>query len=335
MKKQAEHKTPAEKKDAIRLHPFTLRFQGKMSSLESEFRNQEREVNVPQTRLIILIAILLFSSFGFYDVSYGVPSLEHRLLFIRFVVTVPVMFLFIYVVGTRLYRRYAPYFQIMMMAFMSASLTWTSLTVRHYVDQTNFAAVLVFYMGAILIFRPRFLPGMAIGAISLVIFSLGDLLFGLYEPIIRVKVDMFMLSGFIIGTGACYMLEYAERERFYLKRKLAEEQKQEMELERLETIRTISRTVAHEFNNPLGVILGAYDFAVRPELTEMDEKARDIASRIPGSVHRMESLVKRLLSITRVSKREYAAGLTMLDLDSSGESNPTKADSHEEASHSN
>ena len=95
MNLQAAPAAPAEKKDSIRLHPFTLQFQGKFSPLEAGFRNQEREVNVPQTRFIILVAILLFSSFGFYDISYHVPALEHRLLFIRFILTVPMMFLYL------------------------------------------------------------------------------------------------------------------------------------------------------------------------------------------------------------------------------------------------
>ena len=192
-----------KRQETFHLHPFSLRFQGASSSLEEGFRAQEREIHILQTRVMVFIAILLFSSFGFYDATYHIPSLVNRLLFIRFVVTEPVMFLFLVLVGTGFYRQHAHFFQFLIMAFMSASLTWTSLTVRHYVDQTNFAAVLVFYMGAILIFRPRFMPGMAIGLVTFLIFAAGDVLFNLYPPLIRVKVDMFMLSGIIIGSGAC------------------------------------------------------------------------------------------------------------------------------------
>ncbi|MFH0882291.1 MAG: histidine kinase dimerization/phospho-acceptor domain-containing protein [bacterium] len=334
MKQQPVNSIPTDQQDEFHLHPLSLKYQGKLSPLENGFRIQERVINVFQTRIIVLIAILLFSSFGFYDVTYDISALENRLLFIRFIVTVPVMVAFLFLIGTNLYRRYQHLFQILIMAFMSASLTWTSLTVRNYVDHTNFAAVIIFYMGAILIFRPRLIPGTAIGVVMFAIFIAGDLLFGLYEPIIRLKVYMFMLSGFLIGTGACYMLEYVERERYYLMGKLAEEQRHEIDIQRLETIRTIARTVAHEFNNPLGAILGAYDFAVRPKLDRMNEKARNVVSRIPANVRRMEALVKRLLSITRVSHREYAAGLPMLDLDASEESMSSQVESREEASRS-
>ncbi len=324
----------AEQQDKLHLHPFSLKYQGVFSSLEDGFRIAGHEINVLQTRLIILVAVLLFSSFGFYDITYDVPSLVDHLLFIRFVVTVPVMVAFVLFVGTNLYRRNQHLFQILIMAFMSASLTWTSLSVRQYVDQTNFAAVIIFYMGAILIFRPRFIPGMMIGLATFAIFIAGDILFGLYQPIIRLKIYMFILSGFMIGSAACYMLEYVERERYYLLSKLVEEQRHQLELQRLETVRTISRTVAHEFNNPLGAIMGAFDYAVRPELNEMDARARDIASRIPGSVQRMEALVKRLLSITRVSHKEYAAGLSMVDLEASAESVSAEKESGGEASQS-
>jgi hypothetical protein len=48
----------------------------------------------------------------------------------------------------------------------------------------------------------------------------------------------------------------------------------------------------------------------------------------------MEALVKRLLSITHMSHKEYAADLPMLDLDASGESLSSQMESSEEASHS-
>jgi signal transduction histidine kinase len=304
----------SERLGKVHLHPFSLKYRGDLGQLENGFRYQDREINVMQTRIIILIAVLLFSSFGFYDVTYDNPALENRLLFIRFIVTVPVMVAFLFLVGTNLYRRYQHILQILIMAFMSASLTWTSLTVRNYVDQTNFAAVIIFYMGAILIFRPRLIPGTVIGVVMFAVFIGGDLLFSLYEPIIRLKVYMFMLSGFLIGTGACYMLEYAERERYFLRSKLLEEQRQEMEIQRLKTIRAIARTVAHEFNNPLGAILGAYDYGVRPNLNDFTDKARDLVIRIPGSVRRMENLVNQLLNVTEVLETEYVTGISMLDL---------------------
>lgn len=300
----------------FRLHPFSLCFQEGVGHLEEGFRNQDREVNVLPTRTIILIAALLFSSFGFYDVTYNDPALVRRLLMIRFVYTVPVLLAFAYLVKTEFYKKHQNLFLIFMTGFISFSLTWTSLSVRQSVDHTNFAAVIIFYMGSILVFRPRFIPGIVVGVFMFGIFILGDLAYGLYEPLIRMKVIMFMFSGFMIGSAACYILEYAERERYYLMSILLEEQKQEIEIQRLKTIRTIARTVAHEFNNPLGAILGAYDYGVRPNLGEFNEKARDLIVRIPNSVRRMESLVNQLLNVTEVMEKDYISGMPMLDLSS-------------------
>jgi signal transduction histidine kinase len=93
-----------------------------------------------------------------------------------------------------------------------------------------------------------------------------------------------------------------------------------LEAEKLRVARQVAVTVAHEFNNPLAVLLAAYDLHVRKLARTADRDTRERISAIPRAVERMRDLVNRLVTINRVREATYTGGTTFLNLnESSGE----------------
>ncbi|MCB2200922.1 GGDEF domain-containing protein [bacterium] len=90
----------------------------------------------------------------------------------------------------------------------------------------------------------------------------------------------------------------------------------QLESERLRTAQQMAASVAHEFNNPLAIISGVYDLYERQMRDSAPKEIADQLNRIPKTIQRMKSLVRRLLNITEVREADYAAGMKILELSS-------------------
>ncbi len=112
---------------------------------------------------------------------------------------------------------------------------------------------------------------------------------------------------------------------------LEESQKHRIEAEKLGTAQEMAASIAHEFNNPLAIILGTYEIYKNKIKENLDPETNEKLESIPTNIRRMAELVKKLLSITSVKETEYAQGLKMIDLDQSStfekETNDLDADS--------
>jgi len=91
----------------------------------------------------------------------------------------------------------------------------------------------------------------------------------------------------------------------------------ELEAERLRGVQKLAIAVAHEFNNPLSILLGTYQLYVRPNIDQYDPDTRARLERLPETVSRMRGLVTRLLRITKLRENEYLHGASYLNLDQS------------------
>jgi ligand-binding sensor domain-containing protein len=98
---------------------------------------------------------------------------------------------------------------------------------------------------------------------------------------------------------------------------LEESQKHRIDAEKLRTAQEMSASIAHEFNNPLAIVLGTYEIYKKKMKENIDEKNILKLEVIPQNIQRMSELVKKLLSITSVKETEYAQGLKMIDLSQS------------------
>ncbi|GBE29084.1 sensory histidine kinase AtoS [bacterium BMS3Bbin04] len=88
----------------------------------------------------------------------------------------------------------------------------------------------------------------------------------------------------------------------------------EIEAERLRGVQKLAITVAHEFNNPLSILLGTYQLYLQPNLKHFDEDVQERLDKMPKAVSRMRDLVLRLLRITKLRENEYIQGTSFLNL---------------------
>lgn len=90
----------------------------------------------------------------------------------------------------------------------------------------------------------------------------------------------------------------------------------ELEAQRLQTLNQLAATIAHEFNNPLGIIQGFCDLTQIDRST--DQKLKERMERMSFQVQRMHSLVRKLLRLKTLREMDYAAGLKILDIHGGG-----------------
>ena len=91
-----------------------------------------------------------------------------------------------------------------------------------------------------------------------------------------------------------------------------QEQELQFEQEKLRVANRLAASIAHEFNNPLQIILGAYEL-VRENKIASDRK-ESYLDRIPFQVSRMQKLIEKLLRIREIREVDYAAGVKILDI---------------------
>ncbi len=99
----------------------------------------------------------------------------------------------------------------------------------------------------------------------------------------------------------------------------------EIEAERLRTAQKLAISVAHEFNNPLMIISGAYQYSHTVLKETAEPRVLNLLERIPKAVERMKDLVNKMTRITHLKEAEYAAGTTFYDLHAIDEENLPEA----------
>lgn len=299
------------------MHPFTLKYRGDAERFEDEHLKQADGDSHKRIRLIAGLGALLYMVFSFYDLTYP-AAFSGRMMLVRFGLTIPpLLFLFglTYFTSSRSITWLLNFGVVMVIAL---SIVLMQVVLRDS-DPFVFIAMLLVQMSMALLLQPSFVNALAINVSILLLFIAADLYYDIYAPMVAMRVMVYIVVGGIVSTLSCYVRERSTREQFYLGKLVDEQRERLYEAEKLEAIREVARAVAHEFNSPLGSILGAYDFAVRPRIDQHQERERDLLQQIPRSIQRMESLVSQLLEVTRFEKREYVKGLTMMDLKASSE----------------
>lgn len=118
------------------------------------------------------------------------------------------------------------------------------------------------------------------------------------------------LAAIIMGAGLLLMFIVLQ-----LIRRIQAKQRRELEveMEKLRVAMQLASTVAHEFNNPLQVLQGAYYMLQREDLSP--EERKRYLDLIPQYTTRMNELIQRLLGLNSLRETDYAAGMKILNLD--------------------
>ncbi len=88
-----------------------------------------------------------------------------------------------------------------------------------------------------------------------------------------------------------------------------------LENENLKATQRMARTVAHEFRQPLGSLKLVADLVEANE--DSPEILRTASQKIPPQIDRMNTIVNKLLSITRVQAKPYLGDVEILDISGS------------------
>ncbi len=99
----------------------------------------------------------------------------------------------------------------------------------------------------------------------------------------------------------------------------------ERESANLKVARELARAVAHEFRQPLAALMLISDL-MRHNWRERGDLSDDTLQQITRSVARIDKLVEKLLTITRVQSKQYAMGMDIVDLDKSSENGEGESD---------
>ncbi|MBR56951.1 MAG: hypothetical protein CMH54_02715 [Myxococcales bacterium] len=111
---------------------------------------------------------------------------------------------------------------------------------------------------------------------------------------------LFEVSGYRFNEGddddPSYVVMYQDiTERRLLERQL-------LQSEKMVALGQLSGEIAHEVNNPVGIILSFSHLALRQEVVEQDPDLKEFLEEIMGSARRCKSIIRNLLSFSRPSQ---------------------------------
>jgi PAS domain S-box-containing protein len=116
----------------------------------------------------------------------------------------------------------------------------------------------------------------------------------------------FGLDGQPVGTAGL-VIDLTDRKRA---------ESAEIETERLRIAQKLAISVAHELNNPMTIISGFFQLLKVQMSGEEQQNNVGYINKIAIAIERMRDLVDKLMHLTEIQEKEYAAGIQFIDLQS-------------------
>ncbi len=127
------------------------------------------------------------------------------------------------------------------------------------------------------------------------------------SPSTGIEVDLILSYSFVEPAYVCmYTMDITPIKR---------REEAEALIEQIQAIQELAATIAHEFNNPVATIHAAVDLLLKNTHVEPDLLKK--LTIIHEQVIRMELLVKQLLEVHELKRKDYAEGVKILDLGAS------------------
>jgi len=200
-----------------RMRPLTLRFEG---MLEEEFRDEYYARTLTQLRLAFVLAIVLYSAFGFLDLLVA-PAQRRELWFIRFAIAVPVLFACLGLSYTPRFRRYRDWLVGTLIIVLSLGIVAMTAIIPVPGSYLYYAGLMLAMGYVYTLVRPTVPQANGIG-ILIILAYVGVALWIIETPTnLLVNNLFFLISSAIIGASANYSMERYARTNF-LQRRLIE-----------------------------------------------------------------------------------------------------------------
>ncbi len=194
------------------------------NKLERSFREQYFNKSLYPFRVSFITIILLYSIFGYLDLSIN-KELVDSFLKIRFLFVVPVLFIIYIISFTKLFRKIWQG----LLAF-SFIITGIGIIIMLLLNPNNifyYGGMLLIYMAGFFFVKLRFLTATISAILLLLIYNLGILFFehkyGIDFENLYVS-NAFYLASIIISMIALYNIELLERNDFFQNKLLIEKQ---------------------------------------------------------------------------------------------------------------
>lgn len=265
----------------LTLNPLSLAYTGKCAELESGFRQHYASISVRQMRRVLLLAVVLYSSFALLDLLI---ITNYRAVFLLLRLGVISVLALLALAAPR------------MISHLSLCVGVAIVTAAAGVLSMLFLATpaerSLYYVGLILVvifdytlMRLRFLPASALGWGIVVAFLMVMSFDGMTLPVILANT-FFLVAANISGMIACYVMEWTTRSEYFSATMLNRQQMEVSEANaRLEERVRADTCQLRETNRELN----AENAERRRTEVALGEKERMLATlmdNLPGMVYR-------------------------------------------------
>lgn len=224
----------------MHLNWASLRFTGPTTLLEKPFQKYNVTRSLPQVRIALVAAILMYSIFGILD-ALVIPSAKHVTWLIRFAFVCPAILAI-------LAATYIPRLQSHLQPLFSCGFAISGLGIILMIIRTPSPVNYYYYVGLILVFifgysfaNLRFIWASISGWFIVILYEIAAFHTAM-PPLELISNNFFLISANIAGMLACYNIEYASRRNYFLMQQLLQEQLKIQDLNDQLERRVVERT---------------------------------------------------------------------------------------------